>query len=184
MATKAKMPKHGKQFARLYIQNGRNGTAAARELPGINTENSAAVLASKLLRNDKVQAEIARLEKKLEEKTLDITKDRILKELAILGFADMKDYVTIGEEGQVTLKTFEEMPEGASRAISKVEEIRRIMGAGKGDGGEIVLEIRTRYGHHDKLGALKEIAKLKGFYPEEGTGEAKQIVYVFGSEKG
>lgn len=143
---------------------------------------TAAQQASRLLKKVKIQKEIARLKAILEEKTLDITKDRILKELAILGFADMKDYVTIGSEGQVTLKTFEEMPEGASRAISKVEEIRRIMGAGKGDGGEIVLEIRTRYGHHDKLGALKEIAKLKGFYPEEGTGEPVKLLFQFGAK--
>lgn len=163
------MPKHGKAFARAYIEKGRNGTAAARNLPGIS-EKSAEVIACRLLGNVKVQAEISRLESKLESRTL-ITRERIENELALIAFADMADYVVIGEEGQVTLKTFEQMPKDASRAVKSVEEVRRIMGAGKGDGEEVVLEVRTRYHHHDKMDALKELSKLKGYYPKQELPE-------------
>ena len=51
-----------------------------------------------------------------------------------------------------------------------------------------VMELQTEIGHsrkikfHSKEAALKELAKLGGLYPEEGTGESRPIVYVFGSE--
>jgi phage terminase small subunit len=138
--------------------------------------------ASRLLTKADIQKEIKRLRDKAEDKTLDL-RAQIQSELRVLAFADMKDYVTIGEEGQVVLKTFDAMPSGASRAIASVEETRRIMGSGTGENKDMVMEIKTKYRHHDKLGALKELNKSNGLYPEEGTGEAKVINYVFGNEK-
>lgn len=166
MAKTSKMPKHGKAFAREYVKNGRNGTKAALTLPGITTENSAAVLASNLLRNDKVQAEIARLEKKLEERTL-ITKERVLKELAVIGFADMKDYVEVLDGGIVHIKPWKELPPDATRAVSKVKEKKTIRADGEGDGEGIVVDNSVEFAHHDKIKALAEISKLQGYYPKE-----------------
>ncbi len=161
---KSKMPKHGKAFSLKYVRNGRNATAAARELPGVS-ENSAHEIGARLLRNVYVQAEISRLEKLIENRTL-VSKERILNELAIIGFADMQDYVRIGRASQVELIPFDEMPPGASRAVESVLEERRLIGSGEGDGKEIILDIHAKYKHHSKLDALKELSKLMGYYPK------------------
>lgn len=163
---KKKMPKHGKAFALAYVtKTSRNATAAARTLLGIS-EKSAEVIGSRLLGNVMVQAEIARLEKKLEEKTL-ITKERVLKELAIVGFADMKDYVEVIEGGIVHIKPWKDLPDGATRAVSKVKERKTIRADGEGDGEGIVVDNSVEFAHHDKIDALKEISKLNGYYPDQ-----------------
>lgn len=46
-------------FVKEWLANGGNGTQAALKAYGCTTDNSAAVHASRLLRNPKVQAEIA-----------------------------------------------------------------------------------------------------------------------------
>lgn len=139
---------------------------------------TAAQQATRLLKKVNIKKKIATLRKKADERTL-ITRERIENELAIIAFADMKDYVTIGDEGQVTLKTFEQMPKDASRAVKSVEEIRRIMGYGKGDGEEIILEVRTRYHHHDKLDAIEKLIKLKGYYPKQELPEGVSAVTFY-----
>lgn len=164
MGKAPKLPKHGKAFALAYIKNGRNATEAARSLPGIS-EKSTSEIGSRLLRNIEVQKEIARLEKKLEDKTL-ITKERVLNELALIGFSDMADCVTVGSEGQIQVKPFDQMPKGASRAISRIKEKRSIRQS-QDDSEDMIIDLQLEYGHHDKVDALKEIAKLQGYYPKE-----------------
>jgi phage terminase small subunit len=174
-------------FCRAMLTE-KDQTAAA--LKAKYSPRTAASQASRLLKKVKIKRKIAELRAKADEKAL-VTRERIQAELALLAFADMKDYVTIGSSGEVTLKTFEEMPAGASRAIASIEETRRILGSERGgrkseedeeDDGDLVLEVKTKYRHHDKLGALKELSKTNGFYPEEGLGEAKVINYVFGND--
>lgn len=160
----SKMPKHGKAFARAYVNSDRNATEAARSLPGVS-EKSAGEIGSRLLKNVEVRKEIARLEKKLEEKTL-ITKERILNELALIGFSDMADCVTVGAEGQIQVKPFDQMPKGTSRAISRIKEKRSIRQS-QDDSEDMIIDLQLEYGHHDKVDALKEISKLQGYYPKE-----------------
>lgn len=165
MANPSKMPKHGKAFALAYINNSRNATAAARTLPGIS-EKSAETIGRRLCGNVLVQAEISRLEKKLEDKTL-ITKERVLNELAIVGFADMQDYAEVLEGGVVVLKPWSQLPKGASRAVSKLKERRSLRADSEGEGEETIIDIQTEFGNHDKIKALAEISKIQGYYAKE-----------------
>lgn len=112
-----------------------------------------------------VYAAIQEAIKKREERT-QIEADRVLQELAIVGFADMKDYVDIGEDGSVQLKPWDQMPEGASRAVSKVKEKKRIMTSAEGDGKEIIVEVTTEYSHYDKVKALELLGKHLGIFKE------------------
>lgn len=56
------------------------------------TDEAAAVNGSRLLRNAKVKAYIDERMKEREKRT-EITQDKVLKELAKIGFADLKDYL-------------------------------------------------------------------------------------------
>lgn len=130
------------------------------------SERSAEVTASKLLSNAKVQEYVQKLRDKRSER-LEITADRVLKELALIGFSDMKDYLDINEGGEVVLKTFKEMPDGASRVINKVKERKRIVSSGEGKGDEIVIDSQLEFGHHDKLKALELIGRNLGMFNDK-----------------
>ncbi len=117
------------------------------------------------------------------EKRLEISQDRVLKELALIAFADMKDYVVVNEDGSIQAKTWDQMPEGASRAVAEVREVRRIMTAGKGGGEEILLECRLGYKHHSKVQALELLGNHLGmwkdrqevYYPDIETFELPKL---------
>jgi phage terminase small subunit len=110
-----------------------------------------------------VKLEIDRRIRRRAERT-EITQDNVLKELALIAFADMKDYIEILDDGSVQAKTWDQMPEGASRAVCEVREVRRIMTAGKGKGEEVLLECRIGYRHYDKLRALELLGNHLGIW--------------------
>ena len=95
------------------------------------------------------------------EKT-GITIDEIEAELVIIGRADIRDYVDIGPNGEVTTKPFSEIPPDASRAIAKIKEVRRIIGSGKNK----IVEIRTELVFHNKVEALELLGKRRGMWRE------------------
>ena len=161
-----KMPKHGKAFALAYIEHGRNATAAARTLPGINTQKSAEVTGSLLLGNTKVQTEITRLENKLEEKTL-CTKEWLIKAWMRDARADPGDVMNWNESG-IDMIPKDKLTRDQRRLIKSISHTTTA--TGESFKCEIV----------DRAEARKELAKLHGFYPKEGTGESVNLIFAFG----
>lgn len=137
-------------------------------------------IASRLLTKANIKAEIKRLREKAEKNAL-VTRERIEQELAALAFADMGTYVEVLEGGIVKATAFKDLPPGATRVIKSVKEHKKIMTDSEGDGSGIVVDNEFEFSLHDKLGALKELSKLKGLYPKDGTGEEiKRYVFQFG----
>ena len=124
----------------------------------------------RLLKNVEIQKRIQKLQQERSERT-QITADRVLKELAIIGFSDIRDYMTIEEGGGITFKTFEDMPELASRAIEVIEENRTILDkAGpkkKDDDDEVVINDKIRFRLHSKPGALELLGKHLGIFKDQ-----------------
>ena len=104
-------------------------------------------------------------ERDARELRVDITGDRILSELGLIAFADIQNYMEIGEDGQITVKKWEEMPEHASRAIESISEDRIIRE--NPDGTQIVVHDKFKFKMHSKLGALTLLFKNKGLAAEE-----------------
>lgn len=50
-----------------------------------------------------------------------IRRESIVEELKKVAFADIKSFIDVDDEGEVTLKNLDDLPEGATRAISKIE---------------------------------------------------------------
>lgn len=153
----------GKQrlFIREYLID-LNATQAA--IRAGYSEKTAYIIGHENLRKPKIVKILSEAMHKREEKT-EITAERVLRELAIIGFADQKNYVDINEDGIVRAKTWDEMPEGASRAVQEIKEVRRIMGSGEG-GKEIFLECRLSYKLHDKVEALKLLGNHLGMWKD------------------
>lgn len=160
--TKNNLNPKQKLFVAEYLKD-KNGKQAA--IRAGYSRKTAEVQASRLLSVAKVKAAVDEALGKVHKK-LDISAERIREELALIAFADMADYVKVGTEGEVSIKPFSEMPEGASRAISKIKEVRRIMNSSEGDGKDLILEARVEYGHHDKLRALEMLGKDIGMFKE------------------
>lgn len=127
-------------FCRAYIIDF-NGTNAA--IAAGYSKKSAHVSSTRLLKNAKVKARLAELQKKQTDK-LDITAERVLREIALLAYSNMDDYVRI-EDGKRVLDT--SIP--TRDQMAAVVEITEDSTGGSGD-GERRAVIRTRFKLADK----------------------------------
>lgn len=122
---------------------------------------------SRLLLNVVVQEEVSRQQAKVAER-LEITKERIVDELAKIGFANMLDYMRAGPDGDPYLN-FSGLTRDQAAALSEVtvEDFKD----GRGEDARDVRRVKFKL--HDKKGALVDLAKMLGFIVEkhEHTGK-------------
>lgn len=50
-----------------------------------------------------------------------ISREAIIEELKRVAFADIRSFINIDDEGDISLKNLDDLPKGATRAISKIE---------------------------------------------------------------
>jgi phage terminase small subunit len=109
------------RFADEYLID-LNGTRAYRTAyPKCKTDAAARAHAARLVANGNVAAYLSEAMQARAQRT-EITQDRVLLELAVLGFSDLRHYV-IDDNGQVTLT--ENAPDEAMRAISTIKRKTR-----------------------------------------------------------
>ena len=178
--TFAKSTEKRATFAREYLID-RNGTGAA--IAAGFSVRSAAVTACKLLRNPKVQAEIARLQKASCDR-LEITLDAVNQELAKLAYVDAGQFMTIDADGKarVDLKKIGGAPDsetGERRLLSQysaaIQEItEKTWTEGKGENALPVREIKVKV-TAAKHAALESLRKhLTGDEETDMTPEQKK----------
>lgn len=111
---------------------------------------SAAVTGARMLNYAKVTEaiEAAQAER---GKRLDITADRVLQELAVIGFADLSEYVEYGPEG-VTIKSSKDVD---GRAVAEVTKRSTQFGS--------TVSIKL----HDKVAALHKLGQHLGLFREK-----------------
>jgi len=97
--------------------------------------------AAKVMRNPGVQARIAELQAGRSKRTA-ITADRVLEELALIGFADLADFVE-WDTGRVTLKNSETLDAAKRRAIIEVAQARD---------GSVKIKLADKKGSLDSIG--------------------------------
>lgn len=127
----------------------------------------------RLLKNVEVQGAITEAQAKRAER-LEITADKWLRELAIIGFSDLADYIEINNDtGAIRAKGFEEMSEAKSRALESIQEDRIVREDAKGE--QSIVNEKVKFKLHDKLSALEKIGKHLGFLKDkiEHTGDLK-----------
>jgi phage terminase small subunit len=131
------------------------------------SKKTADVQGPRLLGNVRVKATIAKAMKRRED-ALIMSRDEVLRELSIIGRADLKNYVEINQDtGAIRAKGFEEMPEGASRALESIQEDRAIKE--NADGNSTTVYDKTRFKLHDKPRALDMLAKYHGLYEKDNS---------------
>lgn len=143
-------------FIDAYVVNA-NGTRAA--IAAGYSENGASVQGARLLANASIAAEIERRRSAINKRVLDryeVTREKIVRELATLGFSNMSDYTAIdGNDIVLDMSTVDRDQLGAVKEITS-----EVYTEGRGDEARAVK--RTKFSLYDKRAALMDLAKLEG----------------------
>lgn len=132
-----------------------------------------------LFKVDKVRARVEELQAEAAERN-DITVDRVLSELALLGFANMEDYIRISKDGDPYVD-LSEMTREQAAAISEIAVDDYV--EGRGENTRAVKKVRVKF--HDKKGALVDIGKYLGMFKDvlDHTGNITVHVKYDGNKK-
>ncbi len=131
----------------------------------VTKDETAAASSSRLLRNVKVKAYIDKKMAEREERT-EITQDKVLKELAKIGFADIKDYLEYR-----TAKTVVEYDEDGEPVID-YRQIIDVIDSNDVD-TSIIQEVSIgkdgtfKFKLYDKHKALQDIGKHLGMFVDK-----------------
>lgn len=160
------------QFAREYLVDLNATQAAARA--GYKDPN----IGRQLITKNNVSAYIQELMSARAERT-EITADKVLKELALIGFSNMKRYAKWSGEGAYFYDS-DELSEDQSAAIAEVTS-KKTTRKGKDDDDEIeTVEIKLKL--HDKKGALVDIGRHLGMFKDKVEHSGK-VEHDFGGAK-
>lgn len=155
-----------KRFCNEYLKD-LNGTQAA--IRAGYSKKTANRIATENLSKPVIKEEILKAMEKREKRT-EITQDKVLKELALVGFSDFADYGEIEKGIGLQIKSFDEIKEGKTRAIKSINE--------RQDSKSISISFKL----HDKIKALELLGKHLGMFKEqiEHSGEIKLLKFDFG----
>lgn len=154
------MTPRNEKFIELYIQyvvlgqapQGKRCSAAQAYVDAGYKSKNPDVDASKLLSNPSISAEVEHRKKEIFEKE-KITTEKILHELANLGFSNIQDYLLYNEHGRVRFKKSRNLTRDQAAAIASVK-------INKKDGS---IELKF----HDKVEALELLGRNRGAFPNK-----------------
>lgn len=139
------------------------------------SKKTARVQASQLLTKLNIQERIAELQKKRSERTA-ITQERVLEELAMIGFSDIRNYLTIDKlTGAIQAKGFEDIPKDESRVLKSIKEDRVIKE--DADGRKTTVYDKVKFELWDKPRVLELMARHLGLVSEsvKHSGKVKHV---------
>lgn len=122
------------------------------------SQKTAASIGEENLRKPEIAAAVQKAMAARSHRT-EITADRVLKELAKIGFANMLDYVTVGTNGDpfVDLSAMDRDQAAAIQEVT-VEDFKD----GRGEEARDVRKVKFKL--HDKKGALVDIGRHLGMF--------------------
>jgi phage terminase small subunit len=160
MAVSQPLPPKQEAFVQEYLID-LNATAAYGRAGYKAKGNVAEAAASRLLRNVKVQV---RIQEAMQARSVatGITAERVLQELALLGFSDIGQVLDFtGTDPH--LRPCNTIPEVARRVLASVKVKRSMEGT-----GEWAKEVEvTEFKLWDKLAALEKLGKHLGMFAEK-----------------
>lgn len=142
-----------------------NATQAAIRA-GYSQKTAHSIGAENLIKPE-IQAEIQKKQKELSERT-GITAERVLQELADIGFHNIKDFVN-GNNSILELKYLDERK---TAAVSKVKTTITSKTVMEGGQPKAVTEATTEIALHNKISALELIGKHIGLFERDNKQKA------------
>ena len=140
------------RFCQGYVIH-QNATDAYADAYPKAKRSACAAMGSALLRNPKVSTRVKELQEAIAKRN-GVSADRVMREMAVIAFSDIGEYLEIGSDGSARLD-FSKIPKAGTRAISEFTQET------VGPGGAIV---KTRIKLHPKTTGLEQLAKVLGIY--------------------
>lgn len=112
---------------------------------------------------------------------INITADSVVKELALVGFANMADFIVIDGGGGIQAIPLDQLAEGKSRIIKKVKEkrvIRTVKGTKDKPDGEEILDATYEFELCDKVKSLELLARHLGILHDKQEVDLKQPLNI------
>lgn len=155
-----KLPPKRRLFVREYLKDF-NATQAA--IRAGYSPRTADVQGAQLLGNLKVREALAAAGKGLERRLadIDLSNERILREIALRAYANMEDYTRV-----VDGKRVGELTQLTRDQLAAVQEITEDVTGGTGD-GQRKLVLRQRFKLADSLRALEMLARHKALFNDK-----------------
>lgn len=144
-------------FVRHYLDHGNKSRAA---IAAGYAPSNARAYALELLAKPRIKAAV-RMQLEEDERRYGITRDRVIREYASVAFSRITDAVDLDEEGDLSLRNLEELPDRVQVAIRKIDSTS--------SPGEFGTSYKRGIEMHDKLGALDRLAKMFGWDPGRGS---------------
>ena len=149
------------KFCKEYLKD-LNATQAA--IRSGYAPNSANVTACRLLTKTNIAQRLKELQANVAERN-DVTIDRIIKELALIAFSDMRTHFQNGK-----IVPIDQLTEEQSRAVASVKETSYTYADGSKKG-------TSEFRLHNKLDAIEKLCKHLGFY-ELDNKQKDQVVKI------
>ena len=167
-----------KLFIKEYLVD-LNATRAA--ISAGYSANGASVAGVRMLANAKVKAEIEKALAKVCEK-LEITVEKVLGELAKMGFSNMQDYIVVGEDGYA-YSDLSKLTRDQAAAIQEITTDTYTERTGEGDETRVVKKCKFKLG--DKRGSLELLGRYLKLFTDkvEVSGKLEHEHRTFDPEK-
>lgn len=153
-------------FCQAYLETG-NASEAYRRSYDASEMKEATInrKAKELTDNGKISARLSELRSGI-LKRHEVTVDRIIRELALIGFSNMLDYVQPQEDGTAYVD-LSKLTRDQAAAISEVS-VESYM---EGSGDEARPVKRVKFKLSDKRSALVDLGKHLGMFPAQVSGK-------------
>ena len=142
-------------FCRYYVQNGTNGTNAA--ISAGYSKKTAGQIAEQNLKKLEIKQYISELLKPTIEK-LEISKERVLEEIARLAFSNPQDYLNSNN----SIKDITESDRSKAAAVSKIKTTVRNL-------GDLGTEEKKDNESWNPVEALKKLGEYLKLFDGEGA---------------
>lgn len=119
-----------------------------------------------------IRNEIQKLKDERSVRT-QIKADSVLKELAKIGFSDIKNYLNI-ENDEVYFRNLNEVPGDLTAAVEAVKVMKRTIKGKKKDDNDVEIQA-IQFKLHSKLNALEQLGKHLGIYQKDNEQKAQTI---------
>ena len=146
-----------KAFADAYLSNGGNAYRAA--LAAGYSESFARGRSYELLDREEIQEYLTRRRQQMAKRA--VSPERVLLELAAIGFADITDLAKV-EAGRVVISNTDDVPGDTRKAIASIKE------------GKYGLEIKMA----DKVRALELMGKNLGLFDKDGQEAPEGVTII------
>ena len=161
-------------FCREYLVDLNATQAAIRAGYSVKT---AKVIGHENLTKPDIQKFIAVLMDERGKKT-EITAERVVQELAKIGFASMRTFISVDADGQPQINLTDTDADSLD-ALAEVQTETVLEFSGSGDERKCDRIRKTKIKLHDKLGALKELAEHTGVFDKSNRKKADALADAF-----